>query len=1313
MGRLLIPLYSDLTVGLFTEKGTLDEKTCYGLWAISNSNKVNKQCVSDLCDLNTFLSTNQPCTRTTKWKVNNLGDFEINVDLMQNSVQLKINIIINTVNFLIQEDVLQSVFHGFDVNLKPNPLPDPCGIVYDMKTKIEFYLKAEDKIVDATFSINKQLIAINITDVPLVYTFENQGLYDIEISFGSIKETFIWKRNFLIIQAVYNVSVNDILGIQLLKSGSPVTFSLVSANKCLSIPEKLTWFLNRQQFVVSSNIIEYTPERVGIAFKLLRLEIKELPLFSYEVSIFDPIINFNAEVDKYSVCVAETIAVKFKVDYGTNVLYTYKVLPNTEVNEVKSNPLLLSFDNVSLVNFEFNATNPVSSSSVNKTIKIVSNFVAFQLPDFYPISTGRFHTQVKNISSCYHVIYYQWSIEIASNILNQTSWSVFDSNAGAHFNFTFNNEGYYKVIFTVMYGSNNSSVANDTGFVNVVNKIKYSMPEVINVNVNNETVVRPIDWQGSKIFYFRWWENGEKSDWEMENNGQPPLKAMTFKLEGINNITLEVKNNVSQISRSSIVIAQNSAKFTSVELLQSVVEINSSFYITLHFNNISIFPYIVTIKTSLSEETFNITSQQRFIYKGKSSIEGVFLVNITISDNVNTFFKQAAFNVLRKIQIVNVTVSQYNIIIGKELYLEVFVDSVIQSVEWFYNRSVFNRTNKANITFSSLGIHIIKVIVYNQVTNDSKVLNVSVYPNISNLEVNAPILMATELLYFVNSSLSLPSLSYSWAVNRTQKGSSWNQNVTFSEPGFYVIEVNVSTPIQFKNAFKVVEVIKMSKNTPIVTYLQLPLSSIEPLFVAYNSSISLIIQNVNRIAYYSWEITPQDGAQVELLDRNAKINFDCTSVDKSYDVVLEVKIFSGNILYNAEKYTYPVTVRKPIQNMITNLPEILVANNTYIFQIFWEGSQSFIKKSLQVQGIKELKTFYISKNSINASLTTEIENKIINMTFEVCNELNCIEASDNGFQFKSIAIITSVEAFPSQRYVSSNSSLKLDVHYKVPNSTYEWYIEGIFIGNTSTVEIKSLQSYAPGNYTIEVIVSGPFILNGKIKEVFVITIYFENCKLPKVQQFLKYRQHIRSLWFYSEMNISSECNITYQWVFEEAKADTDCSQSVTRIFYVPSGISGSVINTNAATLQLPPRAFLIGYYCVINRIQFGQNGLIDVGFFLEVKGSKLLPKISGGSFRVIGNVQDFVVSASNSIDPDISYPNKPRLLYKWSHIDCDEESEAFNINLSEWNKNTSVVHIKGFCLTPYQHYFFKVEVKREEFENETPVFASQQVCFFC
>ena len=98
MGRLLIPLYSDLTMGLFTEKGTLDEKTCYGIWTISNASNVNKQCTSDLCDLNTFLSTNQPCTRTTKWKVNNLGDFEINVYLMQNSVQLKINIFINTVN---------------------------------------------------------------------------------------------------------------------------------------------------------------------------------------------------------------------------------------------------------------------------------------------------------------------------------------------------------------------------------------------------------------------------------------------------------------------------------------------------------------------------------------------------------------------------------------------------------------------------------------------------------------------------------------------------------------------------------------------------------------------------------------------------------------------------------------------------------------------------------------------------------------------------------------------------------------------------------------------------------------------------------------------------------------------------------------------------------------------------------------------------------------------------------------------------------------------------------------------------------------
>ncbi|XP_047143432.1 uncharacterized protein LOC101241823 isoform X1 [Hydra vulgaris] len=1308
----LIPLNSTLIIHLKSEKD-FDDKNCYGMWTISNSDN-KKQCWSDLCNLNTFLSLNNPCNRKSKWMMNYIGDYKIEIHLMQSDAKLKIDISITVVNHIYSPNlnmVMRDSFYGFNVELRPY---SSCELwVYDVNSTIEFYIYANNQIVDASFTINKQsIIAINTSIVPFNYSFSKEGFYELEITVTTAFNTFIWPKTVSIVQVIYNISINGILGAKYVVSGIPITFTLVVLDKCLAMPKSLTWILNNKYYMVRNvdSLKSIILEKVGIKSKLLVLTISELPSFSYEINVLDVITNFTVKTDKDLACVNDNITFIFNVDSGSDVIYTYRKLPDFEINKVIMNFSML-FDHISTISYEFNATNIVSSFSLTKTLTILSSIVTVQFPDFRSISTGKFYIQIKSLSSCYLNVYYKWVIQIASNVLIETSWSMFDAKVGAGLNFTFNDEGYYTIIFTVMYGNNNFSISNTTSFINVLNRISFNMPKVINANVDNKILVSPIDWQGSKVFQFRWWLNGEKGDWGMENKGRAPINEMTFRFEGRNNITLEVKNDVSNISISSTVIVQYSAENTSVQLPQFVV-VNDNFNIKLKFKYISMFLYFINIKISEADDTFNITNLQTYNYVGKCFFEGFFLINISISDNVNTFNKQESLNVLRKIQVLNITGNQSSLIIESILNLEVFVNVVAQSYEWYYDGSIFNYTKKATILFLSLGSHEIKVVVRNQVTNDSAVFNVVVYPNISFLEIITPNIMATELLYFANSSIICPLLSYSWTINFTQIGNLSTQNLKFTESGFYTIELNVSSPLQTQYSVKVIEVIKLCEDPPLITYLKLPLFQNQTLFVAYNSSIDLVIKNVNRIAYYLWKVIPQDEVQINKINDRARINFNVNSVDKLYDIVLETKIYSGYTLYKAVKYTYPISVLKPIKNITIDLDKIIVFNKTYIFYIFWQGSQSFIKNNLTIEGEAELNVLNYSENSIKGSLLSLKENQIINMTLEVCNKLNCINSSGSAFQFTSIDYIDEVEPFPSQRYLSSHSNVTFEVFTKAPNSTYEWHIKNCsnfswYIGNSSKVVIESLEDFAPGNYTVEVIVSGPYIRHGIIKKTFVITIFFEDCKSPNVQEFSKARLQLRSLWFYSEVNATADCNITFQWEFEVANFNTDCSQRVQRVKFTPSGISGSVINTNSATLQVPPRGFLIGYYCVISKIKFGNNGILEVAFFLEVVASTLLPKISGGSFQVIGNLQSFALSVSNTIDPDISYPNKPALLYKWSNIICEDESKTYNI--TDWNKFNSVIHIKPYCLTPFQYYTFTVAVKREYNNNEQPVFASQQI----
>ena len=287
-----------------------------------------------------------------------------------------------------------------------------------------------------------------------------------------------------------------------------------------------------------------------------------------------------------------------------------------------------------------------------------------------------------------------------------------------------------------------------------------------------------------------------------------------------------------------------------------------------------------------------------------------------------------------------------------------------------------------------------------------------------------------------------------------------------------------------------------------------------------------------------------------------------------------------------------------------------------------------------------------------------------------------------------------------------------------------------------------------GKYEARMIAEGFFIEGGTQIVDFVITVFFENCKKPGFD-YRENRSLTRSKWFYAEINVTTKCSVRNNWTFYQISSpkgdsqsdddddnekddddgrddddgdegdngdddndddddddDDDCSViKSTNFTYKPTMLSSLTLSTYKPVLEIPPRAFEIGKYCIRNTFIYGDKGHASINILLTVSRTPLVPVIVGGMYRVIGNEDKVMLDASRTIDPDVSHPDSSSIQYIWKgNMTCLNNTDG-------WDVSNAKLEIRNNCLIEYAEYSFEVNVKRinTDGKDEKAMSATQKV----
>ena len=152
-------------------------------------------------------------------------------------------------------------------------------------------------------------------------------------------------------------------------------------------------------------------------------------------------------------------------------------------------------------------------------------------------------------------------------------------------------------------------------------------------------------------------------------------------------------------------------------------------------------------------------------------------------------------------------------------------------------------------------------------------------------------------------------------------------------------------------------------------------------------------------------------------------------------------------------------------------------------------------------------------------------------------------------------------------------------------------------------------------------------------------------------------------------------------------------------------LPGMQLIDNRELLELPPRAFQVGKYKILLSLELGTSypTFIEKTIELTVSGTPLVPVISGGSYRVIGNENQAFLDATSTIDPDAAYGTSGDLTYKWDLPvpNCYISTKDNTTVTHDWSPSYAVLEIRKGCLRvdPSQSYLHTVYVKRQGRNN--------------
>ncbi|XP_066916818.1 uncharacterized protein [Clytia hemisphaerica] len=552
------------------------------------------------------------------------------------------------------------------------------------------------------------------------------------------------------------------------------------------------------------------------------------------------------------------------------------------------------------------------------------------------------------------------------------------------------------------------------------------------------------------------------------------------------------------------------------------------------------------------------------------------------------------------------------------------------------------------------------------------------------------------------------------ALNLPTFSHSFSHNVSSSKPIILSIEASINGVLIKDRQYRVICIAPV-KNASI----ELPTNFIH-LNSRYSFNVTFSGQNGNcYISQFKQSdcINPYKdvtGFEIEPYETYCTINFHTESTHKCYNITIEVGNMAG---VNTVHWFYepfhqvPLVIEsvKHVQKGQISHASIKnpIPNTKYIWYLISPSDPSsynvtlgespainftipddlkFGEYQIQVKSIYNNQIF-MTKTVVSSILILPNTSNTLNST------LNVHRAKENNFILIELDVTNYYAGLDYRWSICRKSDISEDCSGPSKH-----------IGINKTLSYPFPKNSSEGVYLFTVIGTGTDTQNPLITE----QIRYSHCKLDNLtitpsemkNATERYRNHVMSKWYYSEIEIPTKCPVKYKWSFHcKGLGHRTCNDAE---LIQPELLKGMQFIDNRPVLELPPRAFKVGTYFMYITLVVGKYFPTSYNYrvYLTVTYSPLVPVISGGSFRVIGDENEAYLDATGTIDPDANFGTVGDITYKWNVSDqhCYVNLRNSSIPVNEWSPEHGKLRIKPQCLSPSLNkrdgYWHEVEVKR-------------------
>ena len=136
-------------------------------------------------------------------------------------------------------------------------------------------------------------------------------------------------------------------------------------------------------------------------------------------------------------------------------------------------------------------------------------------------------------------------------------------------------------------------------------------------------------------------------------------------------------------------------------------------------------------------------------------------------------------------------------------------------------------------------------------------------------------------------------------------------------------------------------------------------------------------------------------------------------------------------------------------------------------------------------------------------------------------------------------------------------------------------------------------------FIIKVVANGVWVLNGGNQSS---NLTFAVCRPsnPDIAPSIN-RTILASHGFYTTAKITTRCITTYAWSFhcQDGPSDPNCNPGDGDV-YRPAFLQGLVVNLDAPSLEIPPRAFVDGNYLIKNHVRIRGISVFNISIRFAV-----------------------------------------------------------------------------------------------------------------